>query len=189
MTHRYYDPAAGRFLTRDPIGYAGGINLYAYTGNDPVNRADPSGLAQFNVVPGPWSPAAPDHMFITVNCPGAKGPNFGFYPNGPDGAFNPLPSQPPGIIHMGDDPDGPGGDAYRGSMPTASNGDPNFGHALCRCINESAKNPPHYYIPVSFCYTWATDMWDCARQAVGKPTLFPVSAPPTYNLYPYQPAF
>jgi len=44
MTHRYYDPNAGRFLTRDPMGYAGGINLYAYTGNDPVNRADPSGL-------------------------------------------------------------------------------------------------------------------------------------------------
>jgi len=43
MTHRYYDPIAARFLTRDPIGYAGGINLYAYTGNNPVNRADPGG--------------------------------------------------------------------------------------------------------------------------------------------------
>ncbi|WP_155850477.1 hypothetical protein [Chthonomonas calidirosea] len=27
--HQYYDVAAGRFLTRDPIGYVGGINLYA----------------------------------------------------------------------------------------------------------------------------------------------------------------
>jgi RHS repeat-associated protein len=42
--HRYYDPALGRYLGRDPMAAAGGINLYAYVGNDPVNRADPSGL-------------------------------------------------------------------------------------------------------------------------------------------------
>jgi RHS repeat-associated protein len=41
--HRYYDPATGTWLTRDPIGYSGGVNLYAYCGNNPVNYADPSG--------------------------------------------------------------------------------------------------------------------------------------------------
>ncbi|MBB4099039.1 DUF4123 domain-containing protein [Sphingomonas kyeonggiensis] len=41
---RYYDPALGRYLSRDPIGVAGGLNCYAYAGNDPVNRADPTGL-------------------------------------------------------------------------------------------------------------------------------------------------
>ena len=41
---RYYDPKAGRFLTRDPIGFAGGINQYVYTGNSPVNWVDPFGL-------------------------------------------------------------------------------------------------------------------------------------------------
>ncbi len=44
LTHRYYDPHSGRFLTRDPISYAGGINLYSYAANNPLNRADPSGL-------------------------------------------------------------------------------------------------------------------------------------------------
>jgi RHS repeat-associated protein len=44
LTHRYYDPQSGRFLTRDPIGYAGGINLYSYVANNPINRADASGL-------------------------------------------------------------------------------------------------------------------------------------------------
>ncbi len=41
--HRYYDPVAGRWLTRDPIGVAGGINLYAYCGGDAVGGVDPEG--------------------------------------------------------------------------------------------------------------------------------------------------
>jgi RHS repeat-associated protein len=43
--HRYYDPATGTWLTRDPIGQNGGINVYGYVGGDPVNWGDPSGLA------------------------------------------------------------------------------------------------------------------------------------------------
>jgi len=39
-----YDPRLGRFLSRDPLREEGGINLYAYCGNDPVNRHDPLGL-------------------------------------------------------------------------------------------------------------------------------------------------
>jgi len=44
LTHRYLDPATGRFLTRDPIGFEGGINLYAYVGNGVINNIDPDGL-------------------------------------------------------------------------------------------------------------------------------------------------
>jgi len=40
---RYYDPAGGRFISEDPIGFEGGINFYGYAFNSPTNLRDPSG--------------------------------------------------------------------------------------------------------------------------------------------------
>jgi RHS repeat-associated protein len=45
--HRYYDPRTGRYLTPDPIGLVGGINLYCYAVNNPVNWIDPLGLYRY----------------------------------------------------------------------------------------------------------------------------------------------
>ncbi|MHC1727308.1 MAG: RHS repeat domain-containing protein [Syntrophobacteraceae bacterium] len=45
MRARYYDPSVGRFISEDPIGFAGGdVNLSAYVQNDPINLIDPLGL-------------------------------------------------------------------------------------------------------------------------------------------------
>ncbi len=46
---RWYDPQVGRFMSEDPIGLAGGINSFAYVGNNPQNRVDPSGLYEIDV--------------------------------------------------------------------------------------------------------------------------------------------
>ena len=57
---RYYDPGVGRFISPDPIGYLGGLNLYAYCFGDPVNAVDPSGLTPVGgavvggIVGGAW---------------------------------------------------------------------------------------------------------------------------------------
>jgi RHS repeat-associated protein len=41
---RWYDSQQGRFLIEDPIGMAGGLNVYSYVGNNPMNGIDPLGL-------------------------------------------------------------------------------------------------------------------------------------------------
>jgi RHS repeat-associated protein len=42
--NRYYDPARGQFTQADPIGLAGGLNVYGFAEGDPVNFDDPFGL-------------------------------------------------------------------------------------------------------------------------------------------------
>jgi RHS repeat-associated protein len=42
--HRYYDARTGSYLTPDPIGQTGGINLYMYVGGNAINTIDPFGL-------------------------------------------------------------------------------------------------------------------------------------------------
>ncbi len=69
LDRRFYNPSLGRFLQPDPIGQKGGINLYAYCQNDPINRSDPSGLTNAptaEVENGPQPAGRPSHTPLDV---------------------------------------------------------------------------------------------------------------------------
>jgi RHS repeat-associated protein len=64
---RAYSPTLGRFLQKDPIGYGDGMNMYAYTGGDPVNGRDPTGLSN--------CPAGTPSDTICVTAPKPSSPS------------------------------------------------------------------------------------------------------------------
>jgi RHS repeat-associated protein len=53
---RWYDPTLGRFIQRDPISIAGGVNVYLYADLNPSNQVDPSGLSPLRTIFGPKGP-------------------------------------------------------------------------------------------------------------------------------------
>ena len=71
LTHyRAYDPELGKWLSRDPIAENGGINLYAYVGNDPVNFLDYLGLETAVVIGGKQSGNPFGHVSIATTGSG-----------------------------------------------------------------------------------------------------------------------
>ena len=57
----YYSPQIGRWTTRDPIGEEGGVNLYAFCENDPINKIDTDGrfVIPIMINPDPTQPPVP----------------------------------------------------------------------------------------------------------------------------------
>lgn len=68
---RWYDPAMRRFVSEDPVGLAGGINLYLYGSGDPVNMIDPSGL-DGDVVTCTYSNANGETITVWGTCEETK---------------------------------------------------------------------------------------------------------------------
>ncbi|MBI4864735.1 MAG: RHS repeat-associated core domain-containing protein [Candidatus Riflebacteria bacterium] len=59
LRNRWYHPEMGRLLSRDPIGFAGGINVYGYVGNNPIRYRDPRGLEVWSEDFWPGGPGRP----------------------------------------------------------------------------------------------------------------------------------
>ncbi len=47
---RYYDPAIGRFLSEDPLGFSDGLNPFIYVGGDPLTSVDPFGMESLDAL-------------------------------------------------------------------------------------------------------------------------------------------
>jgi RHS repeat-associated protein len=77
MRNRWYDPEARRFISEDPIGLSGGVNLYGFGGGDPVNFSDPFGLDADPCIDNPE--ACVTLGTVTTTAPPAQSP---WDPNG-----------------------------------------------------------------------------------------------------------
>jgi RHS repeat-associated protein len=77
--YRFYDPSVGRFISEDPSGFSGGMNLYPYVNNSPVGSVDPLGLARcvFFVSDGMLWCFPQDQGHEAVIIPVASGNNGG----------------------------------------------------------------------------------------------------------------
>jgi RHS repeat-associated protein len=72
---RYYDPVRQRFINEDPIGLAGGANVFGYAANSPINFSDALGL-YVTVIQYKGRPGNPfGHIGIAVN----SSATLGFY--------------------------------------------------------------------------------------------------------------
>ena len=91
---RYYVPEVGRWLSEDPIGEEGGVNLYGYVGGIVTSRIDVLGLVDLSyedpTTPlGKWEPSYHPKEYFTVT--GHTFENNGFITNNANNGY--LPGQ------------------------------------------------------------------------------------------------
>jgi RHS repeat-associated protein len=84
MRARYYDANLGRFISEDPAGIAGGLNLFAYVGGNPMILVDPTGRTQADVnrAISILSAYHPEYYNLTASV------NFGVTPPSQSGETN-----------------------------------------------------------------------------------------------------
>ncbi len=148
LTHRYFDPATGRFLTRDPIGLEGGVNLYAYVGNGVVVRTDRLGF-RVDWCEGEQKSGVGSHAWLCCDESKRGGPErrtcLGFRPSG---KWCTTPWIDEGSWETGDDapPHRPGEQCRK--LPLTSEQE----QCVCRNIKNPPKDVPLYCAIGNNCY-------------------------------------
>ncbi len=167
---RYYDSRKGVFLSPDPIGVAGGMNLYGYAVGDPINLSDPTGLWPHIGQPQPPPPpkfpssvACAADGTRTSSCPG--------YPGFGSGSLfaevmrrqrtwtgnSPAPWAGPGRKGGSAGGKGSGGDSGGGSGGTTDDGTPaelKRRHERCSTRHQIPVAPPRASLPDNL---WAAE--------------------------------
>ncbi|HIP38978.1 MAG TPA: RHS repeat-associated core domain-containing protein, partial [Desulfocapsa sulfexigens] len=102
--NRYYDPDTGRYISADPIGLDGGINLYAYVGGNPINAIDPMGLAEAECCDGKWASTGAVRFNVFCRCYWLCRNSFGEMWSG-NAYSGGLPSTKGVVVNSGADPE------------------------------------------------------------------------------------
>jgi RHS repeat-associated protein len=137
---RWYSPSLMRWMSRDPIGYDGGVNLYGYIGGDPINYVDPSGNAELIAQP---DNSIFSHHYIQFK----EGTSFGLWlPCYGDDCSKASKLSP--------DPNS----ELKPKVVLRKRNDDKFEDNLKRCIERDSS----VWDPINNCQDWAKKMWICA---------------------------
>ena len=158
----FYDPNIGRWINRDPIGENGGMNLYGFVGDNPINNVDRFGLDMWVI----QFPGIPGHEGVVGTDPDGGYWLHDFYPNDngwhlfyPGKAdFTPKWKDPHDgttvCMYMRTTPDQDRKNRDRAKKASEGNAPyynlpfgTSCGNYACSFFNTSSGNPPSVYYP------------------------------------------